>query len=182
MPRYLALLRAINVGGHTVKMDRLRQLFEALGLTEVETFINSGNVVFTAKTGATSRLEKQIEGHLQAALGYAVTTFIRSPAEVAAIASYQAFPDGATDEGGLYIAFAQTPPGRDAQARLAAAQTERDQFHVHQREVYWRVRTRFSDSPFSGSGKFEKLLGAPVTVRNVTTVRKLAEKYPVAAP
>jgi uncharacterized protein (DUF1697 family) len=178
MPRYVALLRAINVGGRTVKMDRLRQLFEALDLTAVETFINSGNVIFTARAGAARRLEQKIEAHLQGALGYAVTTCLRTPAELAAIAAHPAFPEAAEEAGALYIAFAQTPPGGEAQARLAAAQTERDLFLVHQREVYWRIRTRFSESPFSGSGKFEKLLGAPVTVRNFTTVRKLADKYP----
>ncbi|MCX6027691.1 MAG: DUF1697 domain-containing protein [Chloroflexi bacterium] len=46
MPRSIAFLRAINVGGHTVKMDRLRQIFESLGFSNVETFIASGNVVF----------------------------------------------------------------------------------------------------------------------------------------
>ena len=51
MPRYIALLRAINVGGHTVKMDHLRRLFEALDLAAVETFIASGNVVFHADEG-----------------------------------------------------------------------------------------------------------------------------------
>ena len=46
MPRYITFLRAINVGGHTVKMDRLREIFESLGFANVETFIASGNVVF----------------------------------------------------------------------------------------------------------------------------------------
>jgi uncharacterized protein (DUF1697 family) len=46
MPKYVAFLRAINVGGHTVKMDHLRRLFEALGFTNVETFIASSDVVF----------------------------------------------------------------------------------------------------------------------------------------
>ena len=52
MTRYFTFLRAINVGGHTVKMDVLRQLFESLGFSNVETFIASGNVIFEAKTAA----------------------------------------------------------------------------------------------------------------------------------
>jgi len=51
MPRYVALLRGINLGGHTVKMDRLKKLFEELGLKNVETFIASGNVIFESAHG-----------------------------------------------------------------------------------------------------------------------------------
>ena len=59
MPRYIAFLRAINVGGHTVKMDRLREIFESLGFANVETFIASGNVVFETTAGDTAALETQ---------------------------------------------------------------------------------------------------------------------------
>ena len=178
MPRYLALLRAINVGGHTVKMDRLRQLFEALDLTQVETFINSGNVAFVAKAGPASRLQKKIEAQLREALGYAVTTCLRTPAELAAIAAYEAFREPVPAGGGLYIAFVQAPLGAEVQKKLDTFQTEQDQFRVNGHEVYWWRGGRYMVSPLSSGGKFEKLLGAPATVRNATTVRKLAEKYP----
>jgi uncharacterized protein (DUF1697 family) len=68
MPRYIAFLRAINVGGHTVKMDVLRQHFAALGFSNVETFIASGNVVFETTAKNTRTLEQKIEKHLRAAL------------------------------------------------------------------------------------------------------------------
>ena len=84
--RYVAFLRAINVGGrHLVKMDALRRLFEELGFTNVETFIASGNVVFESKSRSAASLEKAIEAHLQKSLGYEVKTFIRSESEVAEI-------------------------------------------------------------------------------------------------
>ncbi len=69
MPRYVAFLRAINVGGHTVKMDYLRMLFEALGFSNVETFIASGNVIFDSKATSAKALEKRIEHCLAEALG-----------------------------------------------------------------------------------------------------------------
>src|ERR1700761_1452901 len=90
--RLIAFLRAINVGGHTVTMTRLRQEFEALGLKDVETFIASGNVIFSARQADTAALAKKIETHLRKALGYEVATFVRTCDEVAAIARYQAFP------------------------------------------------------------------------------------------
>src|SRR5512137_351092 len=91
MPKYIAFLRAINVGGHTVKMDVLRQLFEALDFSNVETFIASGNVVFETRAASTRTLEKKIEQQLRAALGYEVATFLRTDVELAAIARYQPF-------------------------------------------------------------------------------------------
>ena len=91
MPRFIAFLRAINVGGHTVKMDDLRQLFEALGFSGVETFIASGNVVFETTARNTKVLEGKIERRLREALGYEVATFIRTDAELADIANYTPF-------------------------------------------------------------------------------------------
>ncbi len=179
MTRYIAFLRAINVGGHTVKMDYLRTLFDGLGLAKVETFIASGNVIFETDTSDTSALEKAIEGHLQQALGYPVTTFIRSADEVAAVARYQPF---ATEQPAaspsLYIGFLQSPPIAGAQEKLLGLRSPTDDFHIHEREVYWLCRTRMSDSPISGA-VLEKTLGMPATLRNVTTVRKLAAKYGV---
>ena len=97
MSKHIAFLRAINVGGHNVKMDHLRQLFESLGFSNVETFIASGNVIFDAKAGNVKALEKKIETCLQEALGYEVATFIRTTAELAEIASYKPFPQSQLD-------------------------------------------------------------------------------------
>ncbi len=88
--RHIAFLRAINVGGHTVTMDRLRRLFGKMGFRGVETFIASGNVVFDAP-GSTATAEKTIEAALGKALGYDVATFVRTPAELAAVTAYEAF-------------------------------------------------------------------------------------------
>ncbi len=78
MTRTIAFLRAINVGGHTVKMDVLRRHFELLGYTDVETFIASGNVIFTAPSHNAQMLEMTIENKLREALGYEVATFLRT--------------------------------------------------------------------------------------------------------
>ena len=96
MPRFVAFLRAINVGGHTVTMAKLRVLFESLGLEDVETFIASGNVVFSSPAKNLAALENRIEDHLAASLGYEVKTFIRSDAEVAAVARHKPFSEART--------------------------------------------------------------------------------------
>ena len=88
--KYVALLRAINVGGHAVKMAVLRGHFESLGFSNVETFIASGNVIFDSRARPAA-LQKMIEARLQESLGYEVATFIRTTAEVEAVSKYQPF-------------------------------------------------------------------------------------------
>ena len=79
---YIALLRGINVGGHTVKMERLRGLFGELGLERVRSYIQTGNVFFESDEADTRTLQATIERHLRAALGYEVATCLRTVAEV----------------------------------------------------------------------------------------------------
>jgi uncharacterized protein (DUF1697 family) len=164
--RYIAFLRAINVGGHVVKMDRLRALFEGLGFTNVETFIASGNVIFDTRAKDPAKMERQIEKSLQEALGYPVTTFVRSVDELSGIASREP-NEGCT----LWIGFLKSAP-----AKPLVLKEKNDEVRVYDREVYWLCRTKMSESTFSGA-LLEKTLGMPATLRNVTTVRKLAEKY-----
>ena len=177
--RLIAFLRAINVSGHNVKMDRLRELFEALGLSNVETFIASGNVIFDSPAKDTRALEEEIEGHLREALGYEVATFIRSASELADIASYQPFSTSELEKEGnsLYVALLPAPPDGEAQRRLLAFRSEVDDFHVRGREVYWLCRTKMSESAFSGA-LLEKAVGMPATLRNANTLRRLTAKYP----
>ena len=178
MPKYVAFLRAINVGGHTVKMDQLRLLFEALGYSKVETFIASGNVIFDSPSKSTKALEKKIESRLQEALGYRVVTFIRSTVELAAVANYKPFSAAELKAEGdtVYIGFLANKPSNEAKQKLLSFTTETDEFHVNGREVYWLCRTKFSESAVSGA-LLEKTLGMPATFRNSTTVKKIAAKY-----
>lgn len=178
MPRYVAFLRAINVGGHTVKMDYLRRLVEAIGFSNVETFIASGNLIFDARTKSTKALEKKIEDCLEETLGYAVTTFIRSTVELAAVADYKPFKAAElkAEDNVLYIGFLADRPSDEAKQRLLSLTTEGDDLHVFEREVYWLCRKKLSESKISGA-LLEKTLGMRATFRNSTTVKKIASKY-----
>lgn len=162
--KYVAFLRAINVGGHVVKMDQLRKLFEAMGFSNVETVIASGNVIFDARNPS----ESKIESALQKALGYEVRTFLRTPAELAKIAETKLDSDAAV----LYVGFLAEGPKRD----LKSLETANDKFHIIGRELYWVLSTKFSDSKISGA-LLEKTLGQKTTLRNITTVRRIAAKY-----
>ncbi|MGB8645258.1 MAG: DUF1697 domain-containing protein [Anaerolineae bacterium] len=178
MPRYIAFLRAINVGGHTVKMEQLRQLFQSLGFSNVETFINSGNVLFKETRQDANALESEIAQTLEKALGYSVATFIRTDAELARIAGYRPFPEADLEAAAAFnIAFLAAPPDAASRRKLMALKTEIDNFHVHDREVYWLCRAKQSDSTFSNA-VLEKTLGARSTLRGINTVKKIAAKYP----
>jgi uncharacterized protein (DUF1697 family) len=177
MPGYIAFLRAINVGGHTVKMEALRRQFEALGFGNVETFIASGNVIFETTAKNTRSLEKQIEKHLRSALGYEVATFIRTQAELAAIAQYQPFsPALLKTAQALNVAFLADPLDAAAHKKLLALKTDIDDFHVHGREIYWLCKKKQSESTFSNA-VLEKTVGRSSTIRGVNTIQKLAAKY-----
>ncbi len=178
MPKYVAFLRAINVGGHTVKMDYLRSLFEAVGFANIETFIASGNVIFDSKAKNTKTLEQKIERHLRAQLGYAVTTFIRATSELAEVANYKPFSEAELNAAGnsLNVGFLADKPSNEAKKKVLSLSGATDDFAVHGRELYWLIRTSFSESAVSGA-LLEKTLGMPATFRNVNTVRRIAAKY-----
>jgi uncharacterized protein (DUF1697 family) len=170
--RYAAFLRAINVGGHTVKMDRLRSEFEALGFRDVATFIASGNVLFSAASGDAADLEQRIERRLEKALGYEVTTFLRTPAELAALVRDEPYQDRDA-VATLWTGFLKSTVSADVHARLRALCSDAEDVDARGREVFWLRRDRETAGLRTGT-KIDKALAAPVTFRNVTTVRKLA--------
>jgi uncharacterized protein (DUF1697 family) len=178
MPKYVAFLRAINVGGHIVKMDHLRQLFETLGFSNVETFIASGNVIFDSTSKSTKALERKIESLLAKTLGYRVDTFLRSTSELANIAKYKPFEESElnTDGNTLYVIFTADELSAESKMKLGSFRTEVDDFQANGREVYWLCRTKFSDSKISGA-QLERTMGMPGTMRNANTVKRLVAKY-----
>ncbi|MGA7932132.1 MAG: DUF1697 domain-containing protein [Kovacikia sp.] len=180
MMRYIAFLRAINVGGRSVKMERLRQLFESFGFSHVETFIASGNVIFKSPSQDTKTLEKTIANQLQEALQFEVATFIRTAVELVEITDYKPFQDADMSSAmALNIAFLTQPIEAEAQQRLMALRTEIDDFHIHQRQIYWLCRKKQSESSFS-NGVLEKTLKQQATLRSFNTIKKLAAKYSVS--
>ncbi len=180
--RYVALLRGINVGGHRVSMADLRGHFEENGFTNVETFIASGNVIFDAAVNANSAaLEQRIERMLHNALGYDVSTFLRTATELAAVATHAPFSkqDSAAAGHRIHVGFLRAPHTSAFARELLALTTTYDAFAVNGREMYWLTRGNFSDSQVPWV-KFEKRLTLDVTMRNLNTVQKLVDKYSVS--
>jgi len=178
MFRFIAFLRAINVGGgRTVKMQSLRQIFESLGFFNVATFIASGNVVFETTTKRTETLERMIEKALKEALGYEVRTFVRGEDELAKIDNYRPFPGSKFDETWQSnIIFLADNLNTKLKQNVKALRTKTDAFEVHGREVYWRRRRKQNGALFS-TVPLEKILGPAFTVRGANTIKRIVSEY-----
>lgn len=156
-------------------MNRLREVFESLGLTDVETFIASGNVIFRSRSGKPAVLERSIEKELRKSFGFDVSTLIRTTPELSSIASFD-FPGSEIPTSTLYVGLLKSAPDTAVQKRIVELSTPTDEFRVNGREIYWLCRAKSMASIGSGA-RLEKSAGMPATFRNVSTLRKLAEKY-----
>jgi uncharacterized protein (DUF1697 family) len=179
MPQYIAFLRGINVGGHRLKMDQLRVIFTELGLMDVSTFIASGNVSFSTDSDDADGLREMVEGHLASQLGYEVPTFIRTPAELAAIVSFNP-PETVTRTPSLsshYVIFLDTRAPHSLRSALTRLNSEVDQFHFSDTEVHWLIKGKLTESPLFGRPELDRATrGVRTTIRNMNTLRRIASK------
>lgn len=174
MATCIAFLRAINVGGHTVTMSRLRALTAELGFTGVESFIASGNLRFEARGGSRA-VTTRLAAHLEASLGYPVPVFLRSPPQVRRLLDQ--LPRAATEAGvSAYLGFLQAAPDRAAAARLAALESRVDRFIPVGTELLWLCRKTISKSLVTGR-QLEVALGQPTTFRSLSSLRRLAAAW-----
>ncbi len=169
----VAFLRAINVGGHNVRMEHLRSLISGYGLSGVETFIASGNVIVDGGRRSPADVESLLEMRLAADLGYPVGTFVRTSAELAAVVAAQPF---SAAPGRYYVTFLKDAPSADVAARLLMMRSAADDFAFVGRELHWLVREGFQTG--ITDAQMVRLAPSPCTSRNISTVRKLAAKYP----
>lgn len=176
--RYVAFLRAINVGGHVVKMELLKRVFLDLGFAAVETFIASGNVIFDSRSKDRPGLERKIERALESALGYEVVTFIRTLPEVMAIARHEPFPKALMAQAvSLNVGLLKGEVDAAARRVIDSFRTEIDEFHLNGAELYWLCRRGQMESKFSNAA-FERKTSVRATFRGLKTMEKLAAKFP----
>jgi uncharacterized protein (DUF1697 family) len=167
MPRYVALLRGVNVGGkNKVPMAELRTLVESLGHSEVATFIQSGNIVFTARRAiAPSSLERAIAD----TFAIDVTVVLRTPAELEAVVAGNPF--GRVDTAKVHVGFMTKAPAAAALAKLDAARFAPDEVAVRGRELYYCLPNGMGKTKLPAY--VDRQLKTPTTVRNWNTVMKL---------
>lgn len=163
MPAYVALLRAVNVGGRSLAMADLRTLCERAGLTDVRTYIRSGNVVFKTRLGE-AKVKTTLEAALREHLGAPVDVMVRSARELAATLANNPFAD---QPGNRVVAvFLDAPAPKRALDALVAPDGERAV--LSGREIY----IHFPNG--QGRSKLKLPAAKAGTARNMNTVAKLA--------
>jgi len=176
MPRYIALLRGVNIGAKKrIAMADLRALVEDLGHTDVATYVNSGNVVFTAAgpwndTG----LAHNIEAALMGVHSLDVPVVVRSGEELAGIIANNPFPQYVNEPKTLHVSFLSDDPAPDLIHALDEIERGEDEFRVLGKEIYLHYPHGLSGGIFMLNG-FDKALAVTSTSRNWRTVLKLAD-------
>ena len=169
--KYVALLRGINVAGkNPVPMKELAALFEKAGAGDVVTYIQSGNVVFTATEALARKLPSWMAKQIPATFGCKSPVIVRSHDELQEIASHNRFSHD--DPTRLLVMFLDSTPKNVA--KLDAKRSPPDQFAVVGQDVYLFCPNGYGRSKLTND-YFDRTLGVVSTVRNWRTVLKLLE-------
>jgi len=178
MDRYVAFLRGMNLGNRRIKNDELRAEFEQLGFADVTTFRASGNVIFGSDGGGKeAALTRKVEEGLGEALGYAVPVFLRSCAEVEAIAAREPFDAklvGAS-KGKLQVSLLLKKPTATARKKVLALATGEDRLAIEGRELFWLPSGGTIDSDLDLKA-IDRALGKG-TMRTKGTIDQIAAKH-----
>jgi uncharacterized protein (DUF1697 family) len=175
MPKQIALLRGINVGGkHMLPMKDLAAIFTAAGGSEVVTYIQSGNVVCNASAAVAKKLPEAVERAIEKRFGFNVPIVMRSADELGQVVRQNPFlarvPGGET----LHVAFLGGEPKASGIAALDPRRSSPDEFLVRGREIYLHLPNGVAKTKLSNA-YFDSKLGTPSTLRNWRTVLALLE-------
>lgn len=174
MGRMVALLRAVNVGGRKLPMAELRKLCEGLGWTDVATYIQSGNVVFSAD-GKPDALEAALEGAIRKAFGYDAPTIVRTAAQWRRYAPANPFPDAARETPNyLLMLVSKRPPAEGAVAAIQAKAAAGEQVK-RAGDAIWIHFPNGSGTSKITPTLIDKAIGSSATSRNYRTIVKLQE-------
>ena len=162
MTRYIALLRAVNVGGTgKLPMAGLKKMCAEAGFSRIETYIASGNVVFESK-GAPAKVQSELETRLFAYFGKA-TVFVRTAAEMQGVLNANPFPEAESKH--TYAFFLNAKPPHDALDNVTGRADE--EMRLGQREIYVHYPSGM------GQSKLRIPAANQGTARNMNTVAKL---------
>jgi len=169
MPRYVGLLRGINVGGkNPVPMADLRALIESLGFSDVRTLIQSGNVTFWAPSPVRPAT---IEAALADRFGFYIPVVLRTVPALARVLGANPFP--ATEPTRLHVGFMATAPPARVVDGLDASVHLPEEFAIRGCDVYLHLPGGMGRAKLPAY--LDRQLGIPTTIRNWNTVTKLAE-------
>jgi uncharacterized protein (DUF1697 family) len=174
MPTYIAMLRGINIGPHKrIKMDRLRASFEALGFDQVQTYIQSGNVVFKAGKSSAASLSKKIEGKVLEDFGFSVSVILRTLEEMEKIIrANPLLKEKGIDPAKLHVAFLSEAPTPAALAKLQGLTLAPDRARFLKKELHLYFPNGVSGSSL-WKHPLDRVLSVVTTTRNWNSVNQL---------
>lgn len=173
MTTFVALFRGINVGGkHILPMQDLREILESLGCKQVQTYIQSGNAVFSSAAKAHD-LSEQIRDTIDRQFGFALHVLLLTDAAFAAIAAGNPFPDGEKTPKYLHVSFLTESPVDPDLAALHELKVSSEQFFLSDHAFYLHAPDGIGRSKLAA--KVDRHLGVTTTGRNWRTVTKLLE-------
>jgi uncharacterized protein (DUF1697 family) len=174
MERFVAFLRAVNVGNRRVSMAECVHALQALGYEDVASYVNSGNLLFSAG-GKPAEHEERIRATLEAVYGFEVTTFVRTAAQVRAAATRKPF--GAIAAGHTHFALLPLTRLTPKEKQAAEALTnEHDTVIVVGRDIHWLIRSKSTETTLEAKHWKQALPANPTTARNTTMLAKLIER------
>jgi uncharacterized protein (DUF1697 family) len=175
MSVFVAMLRGVNVGAHNrIKMPALVELFSDIGHTDVVTYIQSGNIVFTSSSKSATAVARTIEQRIASDLGCDVAVLLRTKAELAKIVRTNPFPKQHDDTAQLHVTFLAEPPAAALVRAVKDYDAGKDEFVVRGRDVFLHTPNGYGKTKIN-NGFFEKKLQAVATTRNWKSVNKLLE-------
>jgi uncharacterized protein (DUF1697 family) len=173
--KYVALMRGINVGGkNMLPMKELVALFAKAGCGEVSSFINSGNVLFTASPALAAGLPKSIAAGIEKRFGFSVPIVLRTADELARVARSNPYLDAKTDIDLLYVGFLADEPDSARIGGLDPKRSPPDKYSVVGREIYMHLSTGAAKTKLTNA-YFDSKLSTISTMRNWKTTLKLVE-------
>lgn len=176
MPTWIALLRAVNVGGRSYPMAQLRAVLTEAGYRDVETHIQTGNVRLTSPLRSRAKLECELERLLSDDRGFTVEVVALTPAELAGIAAdADELSEADPPSGGHYVSVLKTAPTDAGRRTIETDPPEGERVHVRGRAVHLLYDKPYHEARRSNAA-VEKAMGTS-TNRNATVVRALAAKW-----
>jgi len=176
MAQFVSLLRGINVSGkNAIAMAELRALYEQLGLSEVRSYVQSGNVLFASRSGSPGALEKKIEAAVAKTFGASVTVLVRKGSEIERLLRENPFAtEPKIDPTKLHVTFLAKKPSAAALAKLAEVTCGRERFHAAGHHIYLHCPDGYGRAKLNNN-LLERKLAVAATTRNWRTVTRLVE-------
>ncbi len=175
MNTYISLLRGINVSGQKkIKMAELKELYESLGFKDVQTYIQSGNVIFKDKKIDQDKIIKRIENKIGQQYGYRVTVIMRTPDEMNSIIKNNPFPDFAAETKMLYVTFLAEEIDPSKISGLEKYKAKDDKYVLIGKNFYFYCPGGYGKTKLSNN-TIERVFSAPATTRNWNSVLTLKD-------